>query len=168
MFRESFNISGAIPKVVSKLEDDDSDVRAAAVAALQAFTTHGWSLSELQYLCLTFTAELYYSDIKSTIPTIIRQLDHESWATRFEVVRRLTTLSELGRTATQQNLPFLYVFVDVFQETIKDNGATVKLITKLKDDDDGVRAKAVEALLALATKRSSSNLCNFFFSNLFV
>lgn len=41
MFRESFNVAGAIPKVVSKLEDDDSDVRIAAVVTLGEFTTHG-------------------------------------------------------------------------------------------------------------------------------
>lgn len=42
-FRESLNTTGIIPRIVSKLEDDDEDVCIAADAALKAFNAHGWS-----------------------------------------------------------------------------------------------------------------------------
>lgn len=51
MFRE--DIAGAIPKLVSKLEDNDSDVREAAIEGLEAFTIHGWSFESVWIIAST-------------------------------------------------------------------------------------------------------------------
>lgn len=40
--------------------------------------------------------DLYYSDIKSSVPSIMKQLGNEGWSTRREVIRMLTMLAEHG------------------------------------------------------------------------
>ncbi|KAF8195022.1 armadillo-type protein [Pholiota molesta] len=130
LFHETMNTDGIIPEIVAKLEDDDSDVRAAAVEALRVISTSDY--------------DLYYSDIKSSTPSIMKQLGNDGWSTRREVIRLLAMLAE--------NV--------VFQETIKTNGVVTKFIVKLEDDDDDVRTAAIEALVALAKKGSSSNQRN--------
>lgn len=58
---------------------------------------------------------------------------------------------------TQRMFSFSYFLIDAFHETIMNNGAINRLISKLENDDD-VRTEAVKALLALATRRLSSTL----------
>jgi HEAT repeat protein len=78
---------------VARLEDDDSDVRAAAVETLQAFSKHGQSLLKpIKIRCIIFFAELYQNNIKSSIPTIMKQLDHDYWRISQKAVEMLAQL----------------------------------------------------------------------------
>jgi hypothetical protein len=90
------NAEGTIQRIVATLADDDSDVRAAVVAALQAFSTQGSLFNPFSNICLIFLADLYQDNIKLSIPSMIKQLDNDSWEIRLQNIQVLLKLSENG------------------------------------------------------------------------
>jgi hypothetical protein len=89
-------VEGMIPKLIAKLEDDDSDVRAATIAAVLALSARGWSFGIIYVLYLTFYAEPYQNGIKSSISMMINQMDNTNWSIREKTVQVLVKLAESG------------------------------------------------------------------------
>lgn len=100
VFRETIQTEGALPKFITKLTDSDPYIRAAALAALQALSTHGKLVAQTYLdIMFDFFTDIYWKNINLSIPTIIKQLDDESWIIRQQAMGMLALLSKQGTPA---------------------------------------------------------------------
>ncbi|KAF8158722.1 armadillo-type protein [Pholiota molesta] len=160
-FRETLNTEEMILKIFAKLKDHDSDVCAAAVAALQGFSND----------------ESYYSDLELSVPTIVAQLDDENWKIRQQAIGMLKMFSKSDvfqetlktngvitkliamlsedkdedvRVAAVEAVSILCTN-DYFEETMNTGNNVSKLSDRLLDDDSSVRLAAFQAMSILST-----------------
>lgn len=103
---------------------------------------------------MNFLEESYQHDIQLSISSIFNQLDNEdSWKIREETVKTLVKLAELGASFNGVDSSSLcHFFLDIFQETLENEGLIPKLIAKLEDNDSDVQAAVVAAILSLSTR----------------
>ncbi|KAF8185997.1 armadillo-type protein [Pholiota molesta] len=158
VFRETLNIEGIIPKLVDKLEDDDSDVRTAAAAALRAFSTsaYGWFVScqnqlinpyhiaqldkAIRILAMLSEQALFQETIKmdGAVEKFVAKLEDDDEDVRAEAIKALLALG------TQS----------YFKETLNAANAVSNLFGRLTDsyiNSHEIYSKDIKSLLSISS-----------------